>query len=113
VFEINLNPTVGRFRPKGEDPEETLRLRARRRATSEAFYAGFNAAWAAIDAETTGAEPVTVAIDPAVSAAAASERRDKDRRDRRRATIARLTSNSALSATMRRVKRFYLGRARR
>ena len=113
LFEINLNPTVGRFRPKGEDPDETLRLRAKRRATAETFYAAFNAAWAALDAETTGSDPLTVTADPDLAAAAARERRVKTGRDRRRAGIERLTSNSVLAATIRMFKRIYLGHAGR
>jgi hypothetical protein len=110
LFEINLNPTVGRFRPKGQDPEETLRLRAKRRATNEAFYAGFNAAWQTLDAKTAPAELIAISVDASLAAAAAAAGRQRHRNDRLREGIARFTSGTAVAAAVRTLRRLYLHR---
>jgi hypothetical protein len=54
-WEINLNPTIGRgTRPSSRHIEPELR--ATREETKEAFYAAFNAAWAAVAAAAPRAE---------------------------------------------------------
>ncbi len=73
-WEINVNPTIGRgLRPSKRtiDPE----LRGIREATKEAFYAQFNAAWAAV--EPAGADRTTfmIHLDPDVVTAARADAR--------------------------------------
>lgn len=111
VFEINLNPTVGRYRPRNEDSEDTLRVRERRRPTNETFYAAFNAAWAALDPHTAPPGSIAIAIDPALAAEARRQRRQKLQRNRRRAFIGGLTSNAAVAGAVRMLRRLYLGKA--
>lgn len=113
VFEINLNPTVARGWPMAQETEERLHFRALRSATNEKFYSAFDAAWAALDAQTVGADPVHITADPSLVAPAARERRAKIRGESRRAAIERVVTNPAISTTMAMVRRFYLGRTGR
>ena len=82
-WEINLNPTIGRgLKPSSRviEPE----LRAIREQTKEAFYARFNAAWAAVATAAHRAEPtssleVRIADDIVRSAQAEVRRRWRTR----------------------------------
>ena len=85
TWEINLNPTIGRgLRPSRRviDPQ----LRDIREETKQLFYARFNAAWAAVGAQSPGraAPPIEIRVDPLVLDAARVDRR---RRWRTRAGI--------------------------
>jgi hypothetical protein len=76
TWEINNNPTIGRgLRPSSRaiDPE----LRETREETKRVFYERFNAAWAAVLAESPGrgAAPVEIRVDPLVLRAALDDHR--------------------------------------
>jgi hypothetical protein len=78
-WEINLNPTIGRgLRPSSRyiEPE----LRATREETKEAFYARFNAAWAAVAAaapRTDDSAPREIRIDASIVKPARAEVRGR------------------------------------
>lgn len=69
TWEINLNPTIGRgLRPSsGNIPAE---LDAIRKPLKEHFYRGFREAWEAVDVDARCDDPIDVAIEPAIVAAA-------------------------------------------
>lgn len=80
AWEININPTIGRgLRPSNHEMDDELR--DTREETKRVFYERFNAAWAAVVAESPGrgAAPLEICIEPEIVRAALDEQRRRRR----------------------------------
>ena len=104
VWEINLNPCVGRAHPLAEDPPEVQASRELRREANDIFYGRFLAAWEVVDAETRGGEVVTVRVDQRLWNAALAERARWRRGERQRNLVRWAEQQRVLGALWRQVK---------
>ncbi|MDX2207126.1 MAG: hypothetical protein SFU57_05745 [Gemmatimonadales bacterium] len=105
VWEINLNPTIGRNRPETEESAEVLRIRGLRRPTGDIFYSRFLAAWDALDAPTAIGEPVCIEVDPRLWKAAHRARAAALRGARYQRAMQWATHQPTLGATWQLLKR--------
>lgn len=111
VWEINLLPTIGRFRPRQEESVETQRVREQRRVTTDTFYARFLAAWEALDTAPTEGGEIAISVDERLWDAARAERTRWRRGERHKTLVAWAAEQRALVAmwgvlkpTLRRVR---------
>jgi hypothetical protein len=105
VWEINLNPTIGRHLPRGEESADARRVRELRRDTNDIFYTRFLAAWEAVDTETAVHGAISVHVDARLWNAARTARAAARRGERHKRTVAWAASQPALSAAWRLLKR--------
>ncbi len=105
VWEINLNPTIGRYRPHQEDSTEVRRVRELRRDTNDIFYGRFLAAWDALDTHPTTEDTVAVQVDERLWRAARAERAAARRGERHKRAMEWAAHQPVLAATWRFLKR--------
>lgn len=101
VWEINLNPTIGRNRPEQEESAEVLHVRRLRRPTGDIFYSRFLDAWDALDQSVASSDPFTIEVDPRLWSAVRAERAAAWREQRHKRAMEWATHNPALAATWR------------
>ena len=104
VWEINLNPTIGRHLPRGQDSPDARRVRELRRETNDIFYTRFLAAWEAVDTELAAQGAIAVHLDSRAWKAARAERAAARRGERHRRTVEWAARQPAVSAAWRLVK---------
>jgi hypothetical protein len=105
VWEINLNPTIGRHLPRGQESPDVRRVRELRRDTNDIFYTRFLAAWEAVDTETAAQGAIAVHLDSRVWDAARAEREAARRGERHRRAVVWAANQPAVSAAWRLVTR--------
>ncbi len=107
VWEINLNPTIGRYRPHQDDVAEVRRVRALRGDTNDIFYTRFLAAWDAVDTHPATQDAVAVRVDERLWRAARAERAAARRGERHKRAMEWAAHQPALAATWRFLKRLW------
>jgi hypothetical protein len=113
VWEINLNPTIGRYRPRQDDSAEVRRVRELRRDTNDIFYARFLAAWDAVDTHPASRDAVTIQVDQGLWREARAERVAARRGGRHKRAMEWAARQPALAATWRFLKRLRSSERRR
>jgi len=104
VWEINLNPTIGRHLPRGQESPDVRRVRELRRDTNDIFYTRFLAAWEAVDTETAAQGAIAVHLDSRVWSAARAAREAARRGERHKQAVEWVMSRRAVASAWRVVK---------
>jgi len=104
VWEINLNPTIGRPRPREEESADVRRVRVLRRDTNDIFYTRFLAAWDALNTHPAAPGSVAVHVDQRLWITARAERAAAWRGERHKRAVAWAANQPALAAVWQFVK---------
>ena len=64
IWEINLNPTIGRIGPPQKRPPSIEKIRQLRSEAREQFYSRFLSAWQAVDSQHVSSQEIAIAIEP-------------------------------------------------
>lgn len=64
IWEININPTIGRIGPPRKRPPSIEKIRQLRSEAREQFYSRFLSAWQAVDSQHVSSQEIAIAIEP-------------------------------------------------
>jgi len=104
VWEINLNPTIGRHRPHTQDSADVKRVRELRRGTNDIFYSRFLDAWQAVDTDPARPDPIAFEVERHLLDAVHAERAEARRGERHKQAVEWIMSRRAISSAWRIVK---------